>query len=362
MSQKGYLLVANIFGYTAFIQQTELEHAQSIIDDLLNILIESFPPPLIFSKIEGDSIFAYTSEDTFTNGQTFLEAIEYLYCNFALTRESMHRNSVCPCRACKAMAELDLKLVLHYGSFRFTTINSQQDLIGTDIMTIRHLSKSPISDETGINGFAFITSECINALGIEDFSKSLKEYSDTLEHIGIINGFIYDLYPVLEVAREQNKVSVIPEDAWLVIDTFLPVPSTLAWEYITEPNYRRLWLNATEVTVDRNDNGRVGIGDTYICAHGKYKINQVIVDWRPFDYLTVDTLIPLKGMQRSTAKLIQQDSGTKISWYFDKVKGLNSIHTFLLRLLFISMKGNITNRLNRGSKTVRGMIENEAST
>ena len=89
MSQKGYILVANIFGYTAFIQQTELEHAQSIIDDLLNILIESFPPPLIFSKIEGDSIFAYTSEDTFTNGQTFLEAIEYLYCNFALTRESL---------------------------------------------------------------------------------------------------------------------------------------------------------------------------------------------------------------------------------------------------------------------------------
>ncbi len=362
MSQKGYILVANIFGYTAFVKQTELEHAQSIIDDLLNTLIESFQPPLIFSKIEGDSIFAYTPENSFTKGQTLLESIENLYCIFAITRESMHRNTVCPCKACKAMTDLDLKLVLHYGTYSFTTINSQQDLIGTDIMAIRHLSKSPISDATGIKGFAFITSDCVEALGIEDLAKSLKTYSDTCEHIGIINGFVYDLYPVWEVAREQNKITVIPEDAWLVVDTFLPVPSALAWEYITEPSYRRLWLKASGITVDRNENGRVGIGNTYICAHGKYKINQVIVDWRPFDYLTVDTAMPLKGIQRSTTKLTQQDSGTKISWYFERVTGLNRIHTFLLRLLSITMKGILTSRLKRGSEILREMIEKEVRT
>lgn len=362
MSQKGYIVVANIFGYTAFVKQTELEHAQSIIDDLLNTLIESFLPPLIFSKTEGDSIFAYTPEDNFTKGQTLLEAIENLYCIFANTRESMHRNTVCPCKACKAITGLDLKLVLHYGTYSFTTINSQQDLIGTDVMAIRHLSKSPISDATGINGFAFITSDCVEALAIEDFTKSLKTYSETCEHIGIINGFVYDLYPVWEVAHEQKKIIVIPEDAWLVVDTFLPVPSALAWEYITEPSYRRLWLKASGITVDRNENGRVGIGNTYICAHGKYKINQVIVDWRPFDYLTVDTAMPLKGMQRSTTKLTKQDNGTKISWYFERVTGLNSIHTFLLRLLSLTMKSILTNRLKRGSETVLKMIEKEVRT
>jgi len=362
MSQKGYILVTNIVGYTAFVNQTELEHAQSIIDDLLNTLIESFLPPLIFSKIEGDSIFAYTPENSFIKGQTFLEAIENLYCIFAITRESMHRNTFCPCKACKAMTDLDLKFVLHYGTYKFTTINSQQDLIGTDVMAIRHLSKSPILDATGIKGFAFITSDCVKALGIDDLAKSLKPYSETCEHIGIINGFVYDLYPVWEVAREQNKITVIPEDAWLVVDTFLPVPSALAWDYITEPRYRRWWLKASGITVDRNDNGRVGIGNTYICAHGRYKINQVIVDWRPFDYLTVDTIMPLKGLQRSTTKLTQHDSGTKISWYFERVIGLNSIHTFLLRLLFVSMKGILTKRLKRGSEIVREIIEKEART
>jgi len=360
MSQKGYLLVANIFGYTAFIKQTEIEHAQSIIDDFLNTLIENFLPPLIFSKTEGDSIFAYTPDDSFTKGQTLLEAIENLYCIFAITRESMHRNTVCPCKACKSITGLDLKLVLHYGTYSFTTVNSQQDLIGIDIMAIRHLSKSPISDETGINGFAFITSECIEALEINDFAKNLKTYSDTCEHIGIINGFVYDLNPVWDVARDKNKITVIPEDAWFVVDTFLPVTSALAWEYITEPSFRRLWLKASSITVDRNKNGRIGIGNTYICAHGKHKIDQVIVDWHPFDYLTVDTTMPLKGLQRSTVKLTEQESGTKISWYFEKVTGLNSIHTLLLRILSISFKGIITNRLKRGSNTVREIIEEEA--
>ncbi|MGI9553865.1 MAG: DUF2652 domain-containing protein [Thermodesulfobacteriota bacterium] len=359
MSQNGYIVVANIFGYTNFLNQTELDHAQSIIDDLLNTLIENIQPPLIFSKTESDSIFVYTPENSFIQNQTFMEAIENLYCLFVLTRETMHRNTVCPCKACKFMSDLDLKFVLHYGTYSFTTINGQQDLIGADVMTIRHLSKSPISDTTGVKGFAFITNICVQAMKIDDFAKSLKTYSESHEHIGIINGFIYDLYPVWEVMREKNKITVKPEDAWFVIDTFLPVTSALAWDYITEPGYRRWWLKASRITLDGNDKGRIGIGTTYICAHGRYKINQVIVDWRPFEYLTVDTVMPLKGIQRSTVKLTPDGNGTKISWLFERVTGLNSIHTFLLRTLFVSFKGLLINRLKQGSDSLQEVIKSE---
>lgn len=356
MSQNGYLVVANIFGYTAFLNETELEHAQSIVDDLLNTLIENIQTPLIFSKIEGDSIFMNTPENSIIQGQTFMEAIENLYCVFALTRENMHRNTVCPCKACKFMTDLDLKFVLHYGTYSFTSVNGQQDLIGTDVMTIRELSKSPISETTGVKGFAFITEACAQAMNNDEFAKSLHTYSETYEHIGTVNGFIYDLCSVWENMREQNKIKVDPEDAWFVVDTFLPVDSSLAWDYITDPKYRRWWLKASGITLDGNDKGRIGIGTTYICAHGRYKINQVIVDWRPFDYLTVDTVMPLKGVQRSTTKLTPQDSGTKISWCFERVNGLNNIHTFLLRSLFVSMKGLLINRLKQGSEIVGEMI------
>ena len=359
MSQKGYIVVANIFGYTSFLNENELEHAQSIVDDLLNTLIENIKTPLIFSKTEGDSVFVYTQENGFIRGRTFMEAIENLYFTFAIMRETMHRNTVCPCRACRAINDLDLKFVIHYGTFSFTTINGKQDIIGPDVMTIRNLSKSPIPETTGVKGFAFITDACMEAMEIGEFAKNLNTYSESYEHIGTVSGFVYDLLPVWEDIREKNKRAVTPEDAWFVVDTFLPIPSAHAWEYITEPRFRRWWLKASKITLDGSERGRIGIGTTYICSHGKYKINQVIVDWRPFEYLTVDTVMPLKGIQRSTTKLTPEGSGTNVSWLFDKITGINSIHTFLLRSLFLSMKGSFKNRLIEGSESVREMIERE---
>jgi len=360
MSQNGYIAVANIHGYTSFLIQSELDHAQSVIDDLLNTLIDNVCPPLIFSKTEGDSVFVHVPEKSFMQSQSLIEAIDNLYCIFTLTRENMHRNTVCTCKACKLIPELDLKFVLHYGTYSFTTINNQEDLIGADVMHVRQLSKSPISDAAGVKGFAYITNECIKAMDINNFTENLIKYSDSNDQTGVINGFIYDLCPVWEEMREHNKITANPEDTWFVLETILPVNSALAWDYITEPKYRRWWLKASNITLDGNETGRIGIGTTYICAHGRYKINQIIVDWRPFDYLTVDTVMPLKGLQRSTVKLIPEEGGTKISWVFEKVTGLNSIHTLLLRTLFVAFKGIFIKRLKQGSESVIEIIRSEA--
>lgn len=362
MSQQGYIAIANIFGYTSFLNKTEIDHAQSIVNNLLNTLIENIKPPLVFSKIEGDSIFIYKPENGFIKGQTLIEAVENLYYIFALTRETMHRNTVCPCKACRVMTDLDLKFVFHYGTYSFTAVNGHQDIIGPDVMTVRNLSNSPIPESTGIKGFAFITDDFVKALEMEEFTRDLNTYSETCEHIGEIKGFVYDLHPALKVIMGKNEITVAPEDTWFMVDTFLPVNTTLAWEFITDPSYRRRWLKASKITLDGSEKGRIGIGTTYICAHGKHKINQVIVDWKPFDYLTVDTIMPLKGILRSTSKLTPDGNGTNISWRFERIKGFNGLHTFILRSLFGFMKGVLINRLKEGNEAVREMIDKEAGT
>ncbi len=100
MSQKGYLVIADISGYTAFLTHSELDHAEGIMKSLIKTLLEQLKSPFVVSKLEGDAIFAYAPDRSFVQGQTLLEAIENIYCVFAMALESMCRDTTCKCKAC----------------------------------------------------------------------------------------------------------------------------------------------------------------------------------------------------------------------------------------------------------------------
>ena len=63
MAQKGYLVIADISGYTAFVTQVEMEHAEEIMKILLSTLVKKMQSLLTISKLEGDAIFAYAGSD-----------------------------------------------------------------------------------------------------------------------------------------------------------------------------------------------------------------------------------------------------------------------------------------------------------
>ena len=75
-TQHGYLLLADISGYTSYVASTELAHSQEILSELLELIIERFKPLLTIAKIEGDAVFAYTAETKIPRGETLLELIE----------------------------------------------------------------------------------------------------------------------------------------------------------------------------------------------------------------------------------------------------------------------------------------------
>ncbi len=58
ITQHGYLVIADISGYTSFIARTELEHSQEILSELLELLVSRFQPTMTISKLEGDAVFA----------------------------------------------------------------------------------------------------------------------------------------------------------------------------------------------------------------------------------------------------------------------------------------------------------------
>ena len=45
-AEEGYLLLADISGYTAFLTSTELDHSQAIIRELTTLIRERLSPPM----------------------------------------------------------------------------------------------------------------------------------------------------------------------------------------------------------------------------------------------------------------------------------------------------------------------------
>ena len=57
--EEGYLVLADITGYTSFLTRTELEHAHGIVAELTTLVIARLAAPLRFVELEGDAVFAY---------------------------------------------------------------------------------------------------------------------------------------------------------------------------------------------------------------------------------------------------------------------------------------------------------------
>src|ERR1043165_10063055 len=109
VTQHGYLVIADISGYTSFVARTELEHSHEILSDLLELLVNKFKPLMTISKLEGDAVFAYAPEGVFSRGETLIEFIESTYVAFRDKQVSMKRATTCTCNACRNIPSLDLK-------------------------------------------------------------------------------------------------------------------------------------------------------------------------------------------------------------------------------------------------------------
>ena len=116
-AHNGYLLIADISGYTAFLTSSEQDHANPILQSLLTSLVEQVGEPLHFWRMDGDAVLAYSTIREFPSGEVFLSICENFYNAFATRQRDIIANTTCPCRACANVENLDLKVIAHYGSF-----------------------------------------------------------------------------------------------------------------------------------------------------------------------------------------------------------------------------------------------------
>ncbi len=181
-TEHGYLVLADISGYTSYLAQTELEHAQEILTDLLATIVDQFKQALTISKLEDDAVFANVNESNLPNGERLLELIESTYYAFRQRRDMCERQTTCTCRACAAIPSLDLKFFVHHGDYIVQNISGIRELVGSDINLIHRLTKiilskrqagarTPYSQTGHWNILTFVPKACMRSLNPMNISE-----------------------------------------------------------------------------------------------------------------------------------------------------------------------------------------------
>lgn len=287
-TQHGFLLIADISGYTSFVAKTELEHSHEILTELLELIIQKLQPVFTLSKLEGDAVFGYALDGSFGRGETLLEFIESIYIAFRDKQISMKRATTCTCNACRHIPTLDLKFFAHCGDFVIQSVANIRELVGSDVNMIHRLTKNHVSETTGWRAYLMITEKCLTRLGLhlEDAHIQEEEY----EHLGKIKTHNIDLHRRYREITESRRIILDEKDADFILSVDFSTPPSVTWEWIQDPDKRNRW-GAGHVHWSAGDRpkGRAGNGASNHCAHGKSLSTEVAVDWRPFEYSTAES-------------------------------------------------------------------------
>jgi len=191
-TQTGYLVLADISGYTSFVAQTEIEHAGMALSYLLETIVEKLDDLLVIAKLEGDAVFAYIEESRLEDCKLLLGLIDETYLAFRDKALSLFEQATCPCKACRALPTLDLKFVLHHGDFVLQQVAGIRDLLGTDVNLIHRLLKNGVSESTGWKGYAVFTNSALERMQCDRYSFFKRH--ESYEHLGDVDIYCMDMH------------------------------------------------------------------------------------------------------------------------------------------------------------------------
>jgi hypothetical protein len=294
MTQHGYLVLADISGYTSYLSKVELDHAHEILTDLLEAIVGQFKTVLTISKLEGDAVFAYTPEANLPRGETLLELIEKTYMAFCDRRDSSHRRTTCACAACQNMPSLDLKFFVHHGDYIVQHVSGIRELVGSDVNLAHRLMKNHLTETTGWKAYALFTGRGLERLGLP--LTDLHAQTETYEHLGEVATHSYDLHARRQELLSARRDVITPEEADYIVTCEYPVPPPVVWEWLTDPRRRERWAHGVKFSVAARPRGRMSAGAVNHCDHGKSTTTETFLDWRPFDYYTAHSEDPSMTM------------------------------------------------------------------
>jgi hypothetical protein len=259
------IFIPDISGFTRFVNETEIQHSQHIIEELLEVILKANSLKMEVSEIEGDAVLFYRQGEAPTPEEIGAQT-KKMFLNFHHFLSQIERDTICQCGACRTASKLTLKFVLHYGEIGLSRIREHTKLMGKEVILAHRLLKNNISSSE----YLLMTENYIHNYGDETIQKSL-DWSDikggsiSYEHIGNVN------YKYLELSSLHSQLKSLPPAQSaerfpnpIEVSTIIEAPMSLIYTTIVDMSQRTKWTEGLKnITYDQEEVPRIGM--KHIC-------------------------------------------------------------------------------------------------
>jgi hypothetical protein len=307
--ETGFLVLADLSGYSAYLSRSEIEHAPLIAGDLLETVVGRLDPPFRLSKFEGDAAFLYV-EDGRAEASLLLDAIEAAYVAFRRRLRSIDQATSCECNSCRLAPRLDLKLIVHHGTFVRSRIAGREELAGADVILVHRLLKGATAKRKQGTGFALYTEAAADALGLSGSDLLSVPGDEAIEHLGSVRTFAVDLEARWLVDRDRRVLDPAPGPVIVDLSATLDADPATVWAHLTSPALRARWEGA--LIIEDEPGARRGVGTATRCITGRLAMLEEVVDWEPYDHVGWRIAVAGIGPVEAVADLVPSDGGTRL--------------------------------------------------
>lgn len=186
-TKKVVLVIVDISGYTQFIRSEKMSavHAEEIIFDLLETVIDKAAYPLTLNKLEGDAVLLYAelkddeaavARDVARQAQAFFDVF------YERAHQLSTERADCDCNACQRILDLRLKAFLHCGEVVFKKIRQFEEMAGEDVIIAHRLTKNSIPS----NEYILMT-DAFHQLAGDLPNMNMESHQETYEELGAFN-------------------------------------------------------------------------------------------------------------------------------------------------------------------------------
>lgn len=188
------------------------------------------------------------------------------------------------------------------------------------MILVHRLLKNDVVESLHLPAYALYTSDCIKSMGIEDPARQgFIEHRLETDIAGEVTTWVRDLAAAWADERARTRVIVEGREVAWTFAFESPAARQVTWNYLTSPIRRPQWNS--DAVVESSPTGRRGAGTVNHCIHGKDAIIEQVLDYRPYDHVTVRSQLPVPGAPRFVHSWVLEDrpdGGTHVEMRFAK--------------------------------------------
>lgn len=195
-AKKVALVIVDISGYTQFIRSQKMSaiHAEEIVFDLLEAVIDKAEHPLTLNKLEGDALFLYAEVNEKEMAKAARDVAKqvrgFFNAFYARAKTLTEERAECGCNACQRVHDLRLKVLLHFGEAIFRKIRQFEELAGEDVIAIHRLLKNNVPSREYI-----LMTKTFHELAGNLPGMTHTESTETYDDFGTLNVHVFQPHP-----------------------------------------------------------------------------------------------------------------------------------------------------------------------